>query len=202
MQKIILGVLALLSIKMFLNLLSTKTPELQNDGTATNTFEEDKPNFRANFEEFKQPENVLAVENGNQYSSKYTYEDGVILGADSNMQSILAEFDFVFIDFYTHWCKYCKLLAPEFAQTAQTLAETDPDVKLIKINLGKHYMTRLAFGVHKFPTLLLWVRETQELLPFTYVRSAEVMTSWVKRKKKAALKKQKAVGEGSSVKDN
>ncbi|MBI1220375.1 MAG: thioredoxin TrxC [Rhodobacteraceae bacterium] len=57
------------------------------------------------------------------------------------------------IDFWAPWCGPCRMMAPEFAKAAKTLA---PHARLAKINTEDHPEASQRFGIRGIPLLILF----------------------------------------------
>lgn len=57
----------------------------------------------------------------------------------------------VLIDFYAEWCGPCKMIAP----IVHELAEENPDITVVKVNVDEETPLALEFGVQSIPTLVV-----------------------------------------------
>jgi thioredoxin 2 len=59
----------------------------------------------------------------------------------------------VLVDYWAPWCGPCRMMAPEFAKAAQTLA---PGVRLMKLNTEDHPAVSSRAGIRGIPALILY----------------------------------------------
>lgn len=59
----------------------------------------------------------------------------------------------VLVDFYTDWCRPCKVMAPLLDEVA---AELQGTVKVTKIEVDQNRATGLAYAIRSVPTLILF----------------------------------------------
>lgn len=58
----------------------------------------------------------------------------------------------VLVDFYADWCGPCKMLGPILEQVAETL----PNVKIVKVNVDENQQLAQKYGVMSIPTVYLF----------------------------------------------
>jgi thioredoxin 2 len=59
------------------------------------------------------------------------------------------------VDYWAPWCGPCRMMAPEFAKAAKTLA---PAVRLAKLNTEDHPQISARAGIRGIPALILYHR--------------------------------------------
>eukprot|EP00258_Populus_trichocarpa_P013955 XP_002325550.2 protein disulfide-isomerase 5-2 [Populus trichocarpa] len=98
---------------------------------------------------------------------------------ESNFDSTISTYDYVFVDFYAPWCGHCKRLAPELDVAAPILAELKKPIVIAKVNADKY--TRLArkHEVDGFPTLKIYMHG----VPTDYYgpRKAELLVCFLRK---------------------
>jgi len=74
----------------------------------------------------------------------------------SNIDSTLADNEFVFINFYADWCRFSQMLSPVWDEAAEKAAKAFPEkgkVVIAKVDCDKHGGLGTRFHVTKYPTL-------------------------------------------------
>ncbi|CAK9137142.1 unnamed protein product [Ilex paraguariensis] len=113
-------------------------------------------------------------------SNKQFKVDGTVLELDeSNFDSAIASFDYIFVDFYAPWCGHCKRLAPELDKAAPVLAGLKQPIVIAKVNADKY--TRLAskYDIDGFPTLKIFMHG----VPMDYYgpRKADLLVRFLRK---------------------
>jgi thioredoxin 2 len=79
------------------------------------------------------------------------------------------------VDFWADWCGPCKMMAPAFAQAAQTL---EPRVRLGKIDTEAEQQLSAHYNIRSIPTLILF-KGGRELARQSGALSAPDIVRWV-----------------------
>ena len=66
------------------------------------------------------------------------------------LENLIAEEDFLVVDFFANWCSPCKYFSPVFKKTAKIFK----DVKFIKINVSNFDFSQ--YGIESIPTVLIF----------------------------------------------
>lgn len=85
--------------------------------------------------------------------------DAVIDIRKDNIDAVVAQNDVVFVNFYAEWCKFSRLLAPIFEQTASKIKTEYPQanrVALGRVDCDKEADVCAAYHISKYPSLKLW----------------------------------------------
>ena len=59
----------------------------------------------------------------------------------------------VVVDFWAAWCAPCKMMAPAFAQAAQTL---EPNIRFGKLNTDAESSIAARYGIRSIPTMIIF----------------------------------------------
>ena len=73
-----------------------------------------------------------------------------ISGAE--LETLLAEKDKVFVDFFATWCGPCKMLAPVIDEVAQN----HPDVTFVKVDVDRNLDANRKYRVMAMPTVVVF----------------------------------------------
>ncbi len=71
---------------------------------------------------------------------------------DSFKAEVLDQKGTVLIDFFATWCGPCKMLAPILEQ----VANDNPDVKVVKVDVDEEPELAQKFGIMSIPTLVVF----------------------------------------------
>ena len=116
------------------------------------------------------------------FADNWTRDEGVIVLTDDNLDQAIAEFDYALIEFYAPWCGHCKKLAPEYAKAAQQLAETNPEIKICKVDATEQKKAAERFEIRGFPTLKFFIKGTSAPIDYEGGRTAPEIVNWLKKK--------------------
>jgi len=115
------------------------------------------------------------------FAGDYAVEEGVLVLTDKTFDEAVGEYEYVLAEFYAPWCGHCKNLAPEYAKAAQALANTNPNVRLAKIDCTVEKELASRFGIKGFPTLKFFTKGAGDV-PYEGGRTAPDIISWLKKK--------------------
>ncbi|CBY34553.1 unnamed protein product [Oikopleura dioica] len=137
-------------------------------------------------------------------AAEITTEGGVLVGTKENFDEILENNDFVLVEFYAPWCGHCKSLAPEYESAAGKLAESNPEIKLVKIDATEEGDIAGEFDVGGYPTLKFFKNGNRNNgIEYGGGRQADDIVSWlIKKSGPAAIELSGADAAKAAVADN
>ncbi|KAD6119326.1 hypothetical protein E3N88_10597 [Mikania micrantha] len=88
---------------------------------------------------------------------EFTVNGKVLELDESNFDSAISSFDFIFVDFYAPWCGHCKRLSPELDKAAPMLSGLKKPVVIAKIDADKYSRIASKYEIEGFPTLKIFM---------------------------------------------
>ncbi|XP_021748281.1 protein disulfide-isomerase 5-2-like [Chenopodium quinoa] len=106
--------------------------------------------------------------------------DGKVIDLDdSNFDSAISTFDYVFVDFYAPWCGHCKRLSPELDAAAAALAGLEKPIVIAKIDADKYRRVGDKYEIDGFPTLKLFMHGVP--VDYNGPRKADLLVRFLKK---------------------
>eukprot|EP00049_Salpingoeca_infusionum_P017095 m.351735 g.351735 ORF g.351735 m.351735 type:complete len:463 (-) comp16334_c0_seq1:106-1494(-) len=103
-------------------------------------------------------------------------DDVVTLGAD-NFDQVLADNEFVLVEFFAPWCGHCKKLAPEYAKAATALKADGVVLGAVDATIDKDLASK--FEVRGYPTLKLF--KSGVATEYKGGRTADTIVSYIRK---------------------
>ena len=80
-------------------------------------------------------------------------EDGILVLTDDNFDEVIADNQYVMVEFYAPWCGYCQAFALEYPKIAKILKEEGSDIRLAKIDATEENNIATKFSISSYPTM-------------------------------------------------
>ena len=67
------------------------------------------------------------------------------------------------VEFYTKWCKFCKILSPEYDKLAKEYQEKRKDVVISRLEGQANSFTLQRYNIFRFPVIALFKPKSKEM---------------------------------------
>ncbi|XP_039820709.1 protein disulfide isomerase-like 1-2 isoform X1 [Panicum virgatum] len=101
----------------------------------------------------------------------------------SNFSEVVAEHQFIVVEFYAPWCGHCKQLAPEYEKAAAVLRKHDPPVVLAKVDAydERNKEIKDKYQVHAYPTIKIIENGGNNVRGYGGPRDAAGIVEYIKK---------------------
>lgn len=138
--------------------------------------------------------------------SEWWEQTNVPLLNDSNFYDIVGKDKYVVVDFFTKWCMYCKMMAPEYEKFYELYSQKREDVVVSKIECSINQKICMDYGIFSFPFIALFFPDSKKMKSvFKYRRIVDDFDKWVSLmapKKNLKSFQRKEVTEENSKENN
>eukprot|EP00127_Corallochytrium_limacisporum_P007375 Clim_evm12s249 gene=Clim_evmTU12s249 len=115
------------------------------------------------------------------HAAEFPEEEDVLVLSAENFDDALKEFPYILVEFYAPWCGHCKKLAPDYAAAAGELkTQTEPVIKLAKVDATEQESLATRFGVRGYPTLKFFKSGNE--VEYTGGRTKPEIINWLNKK--------------------
>jgi thiol-disulfide isomerase/thioredoxin len=98
---------------------------------------------------------------------------------DNNFYDVVGKDKYVVVKFFTKWCMYCKMMAPEYEKFYELYLKKRDDILIKKIECSDKKVC-IDYGIFAFPFVGLFFPGSKKLKSvFKYRRSAEFFDKWI-----------------------
>ena len=100
---------------------------------------------------------------------------------DDNYDDIVGQNKYVLIKFYTKWCRFCKLLSPEYDKLVDIFNTTRKDIIIGRLEADSNDITASKYGINQFPILALFAPGSKRIIAvYQGMRQSEHMANWIR----------------------
>ena len=84
------------------------------------------------------------------------------------------------VEFYTKWCKFCKLLSPEYDKLATEYKEKRKDVVISRLEGQANSFTLQRYSIFRFPVIALFKPKSKDMYTiFQNERDFDHLSKWI-----------------------
>ncbi|KAB0796259.1 hypothetical protein PPYR_10320 [Photinus pyralis] len=125
-------------------------------------------------------DDIQFEEDKNKSPETVPFDEFVVVLSEENFTDYTRKHDYVLVEFYAPWCAYCKQLAPQYAQAAKTLSDSESPIKLAKVDATDAISLAEEYEIGGYPTLKYF----RNGIPIDYSgeRSSDGLVQWVNKK--------------------
>jgi thiol-disulfide isomerase/thioredoxin len=116
-------------------------------------------------------------------SFKEWWEGGAVPDlTDQTFFDVVGKDKWVLVKFFTTWCGYCRLMAPEYDKLYETLKEKRPEILVYRIECEKNFETPGLYGIRSYPKLVLFKPDQPNIYKiYKYQRTEAAILSWIEQ---------------------
>ena len=124
-------------------------------------------------------------------SFKEWWEDSKVVElTDGNFNDVVGKDKYVFVEFFTKWCRYCKMLAPEYEKLYEYNKEKRKDLIIARLEGGSNQKSIFEYGVFSFPLLALFHPGSKKIKNiYQGQRTMQTMDKWLQEQTPPIIKK-------------
>jgi thiol-disulfide isomerase/thioredoxin len=101
---------------------------------------------------------------------------------DLTFFDVVGKDKWVLVKFFTTWCGYCRLMAPEYDKLYEKLAENRKDILVYRIESERNHETPGLYGIRSYPKLVLFKPDQPNIHKvYKYQRTESAMLSWIEK---------------------
>lgn len=106
-------------------------------------------------------------------------DSAVVKLTEATFEEFIAANPYVLAEFFAPWCGHCKNLGPEFAAAADSLNESNPEIKLAQIDCTEERDLCTKFEIRGYPTMKIFKGDAESISDYPGQRSADAMTNYM-----------------------
>ena len=122
---------------------------------------------------------------------------------NDNFDEYIGHNNYVVVEFYTKWCKFCKLLAPEYDKLAEEYKNKRKDIIISRIEGQANDFTLQRFDIFRFPVIALFKPNKKQIYSiFLNQRNFDELNKWVNESCPIINKEEKKNADNNNNNEN
>lgn len=106
-------------------------------------------------------------------------DSAVVKLTEETFKDFIANNEYVLAEFFAPWCGHCKKLGPEFASAADSLATSNPDIKLAQVDCTEDRDLCAEFDIRGYPTMKIFRGEVSTPSDYSGQRQSDAIINYM-----------------------
>lgn len=106
-------------------------------------------------------------------------DSAVVKLTEATFEEFIANNPYVLAEFFAPWCGHCKNLGPEFAAAADSLQETNTDIKLAQVDCTTERDLCSKFDIRGYPTMKIFKGEVESPSDYPGQRQSDAIINYM-----------------------
>jgi thiol-disulfide isomerase/thioredoxin len=113
-----------------------------------------------------------------------------------NFDQVVAQDKYIVVKFYTRWCGYCRLMAPEYDKLFEHYKDTRQDLLVARLEGSINEDISYRYRIFSFPMVVLFHPKDKAIKSvFEQKRTMENMSAWIERIAPPLINEPKMLGK-------
>ena len=108
-------------------------------------------------------------------------DSAVVKLTEATFNDFITNNPYVLAEFFAPWCGHCKRLGPEFASAADTLNESDPNIKLAQIDCTEERDLCSSFEIRGYPTMKVFKGDASAISDYPGQRDSDAIINYMRK---------------------
>lgn len=115
-----------------------------------------------------------------EYQSKFLFNFWVVELNNANFDEVVGKEKYVVVKFYTRWCKFCRIMSPEYEKLFDYFKEKRNDVVIARLEGSMNQEISMKYGINSFPMVVLFLPNDKRIRGlFQGQRVVSHMSQWI-----------------------